>query len=86
MQFQPGVAPPARDALLQRLGLRLKRSLGGQNAYLVTIVDGSSVAEAIAKLKAQPEVQHAEPNRIVRLHPPHPAQAEGPAPHARIGS
>lgn len=74
VQFQDGVTPAARDALLRRLGMRVKRSLGGQNAYLVTILDGSSVPEALARLRAQPEVRHAEPNRIVRLHPPRAPQ------------
>lgn len=79
VQFQDGVSPAARDALLERLGMRVKRSLGGQNAYVVTIVDGSSVAEAIARLKAQPEVRRAEPNRIARLHPVRPPPgAPGP--------
>jgi len=70
VQFRDDVRPDARDALLSRLGLRVKASLGGQNAYVVSILDGSSVAAAIARLRAEPEVVSAEPNRIIRLQPP----------------
>lgn len=81
VQFQEGVTPAARDALLRRLGMRVKRSMGGQNSYVVSILDGSSVAEAIAKLMAQPEVRHAEPNRIIRLQPRPGAQGAPATPH-----
>lgn len=67
--FREGLSGEARAALLESLGLRVKRPLGAEGAFLLAITDGSTVPEAIARLKARPEVASAEPNRVTSLHP-----------------
>lgn len=67
--FREGLSGEARTALLAGLGLRVKRPAGAGGTYLLTITDGSTVPEAVARLQARPEVASAEPNRLTTLHP-----------------
>jgi serine protease len=58
----------------QSLADRAIRDAGGASArrsqfgghYLITLADGVGVPEAVARLRAMPEVEYAEPNGIVR--------------------
>lgn len=69
VRFRADVGAERREALLAGLDMRAARSLGGQNAFVVTLPPGLSVADGIARLRALPEVEAAEPNRITPREP-----------------
>jgi len=69
VRFRADVGPERRDALLAGLEMHVARSLGGQNAYVVALPPGLSVTDAIGRLRALPEVEAAEPNRITPREP-----------------
>jgi len=77
VRFRPDVDAQRAQALVQPLGLTIERRLPMGSTYLLRIVDGSSVPEALARLRALPEVQAADPDyRTPRS--PVPAPPAGP--------
>ena len=67
-----GFATTSSQALAERAAreigaVQMRRSLFG-GRYLVTLVDGQDVPAALARLRAMPEVEYAEPNGIVRAY------------------
>jgi serine protease len=55
----------AERAILEAGGLRARRSVTGGH-YLVTLDDGVSVPDAVARFQSMREVEYAEPNGVVR--------------------
>jgi len=78
VRFRADVNEAQRDTVLARLEMRVTRSLGGQNAYVVALPAGMSVPDAMERLRALPEVEAAEPNRIT---PREPMPGARPAPY-----
>lgn len=70
VQFEQGIPRERVDAILGRLNLSIKKSLGGKNTYLLAINDATPLETMIARLNALPEVDAAGPNRLTHVEPP----------------
>ena len=62
VRFREGVDPSAIERIQVEAGVRILKAVSGNSLYLMKIVDGSSVENAVRRLKAYPEILHAEPN------------------------
>ena len=62
VKFRDGTDAAAIERIARESGLRLLKVVSAPNLVLMVIVDGSSVDDARARLKAYPEVLYSEPN------------------------
>jgi len=64
--FSPATSQSLTDRAIRSVGgVRARRSAFGER-YVITLADGLSVPEAVARFRAMPEVEYAEPNGMVR--------------------
>jgi hypothetical protein len=62
VRFREGTDQSAIERIQAAAGVRILRALSANNLFLMKIMDGSSVEDAIRRLKAYPEILYAEPN------------------------
>ena len=62
VKFREGTDAATIERIGRETGLRLLKVVSAPNLVLMSIVDGSSVDDARARLKAYPEVLYSEPN------------------------
>ena len=84
VKLAEGVTTPAVGVLESRAGIRITTRLSTPGARVATVDDGVSRESALARLKADPGVEWAEPNRVyttmaVPDDPSFPAQWSLPA-------
>jgi subtilisin family serine protease len=67
VRFAESVTPAqVRDVLAAQLGLTEKRAFDLVPVWVMTIADGTSLADKLTALRAHPLVSYAEPNLILR--------------------
>ena len=57
-----GTEPSAIERIQGETGVRILKAVSGNTLFLMKIMDGSSIEDAIRRLKAYPEILYAEPN------------------------
>ena len=62
VRFREGTDPRAIERIQGEAGVRMLKAVSGNSLYLMKIVDGSSVEDAVRRLKIYPEILYAEPN------------------------
>ncbi len=62
VQFREGTDPGNIQRIQNAAGVRILKAVSGRSLFLMKIVDGSSVENAIQRLEAYPEILYAEPN------------------------
>lgn len=62
VKFRDGTDAATVERIGGEAGLRLLKVVSAPNLFLMLIVDGSSVDDVRARLKAYPEVLYSEPN------------------------
>jgi hypothetical protein len=62
VRFREGADPSVIERIQGEAGVRILKAVSGNSLYLMKIVDGSSVEDAVRRLKAHPEILYAEPN------------------------
>ena len=62
VKFREGTDAATVERIGRGAGLQVIKVVSPPNLYLMAIADGSSVDEAMARLKAYPEVLYSEPN------------------------
>jgi hypothetical protein len=62
VKFREGTDTAAIQRIGREAGLRMIKVVSPPNLLLMSITDGSSVDDAMARLKAFPEVLYSEPN------------------------
>ena len=62
VHFREGTDPSEIERIQGEAGVRILKAVSGKNLFLMKIMDGSSVEDAIRRLKAYPEVLYSEPN------------------------
>lgn len=62
VRFRDGTDAGAIERIQAEAGVRMLKAVSGNSLYLMKIVDGSSVEDAVRRLKAYPEILYAEPN------------------------
>src|SRR5687767_3398054 len=67
VRFRPGAPSAATARALDELGARQRDEIPALRARLVKLPPGRTVDEALARLRAHPLVEFAEPNMIVRI-------------------
>lgn len=72
VKFRPGTGEQSIATVLEQSGARIERPLGAAGTYLLRFDERTPVARMIERLRRYPEVEYAEPNRIIRLDPPPP--------------
>lgn len=70
VQFHPGTSTRRIEEVVEATGTRVAKHLGMPLVYLLRFSGGIPVEEMVQRLKSYPEVQHVEPNRVIRLEPP----------------
>lgn len=71
VKFRAGTSELRQAAVLEASEARVGRALGAPGTYLLHFETAIPVTEMIERLSRHPEVEYAEPNRIIRLDPPH---------------
>ena len=66
MQFEPGTSGSARADVRTAADTRVEDALRQPGLQLVSVEPGTSVSEAIRRLKASPRVRFAQPNIVYR--------------------
>jgi hypothetical protein len=67
VRFREGTDPGDVQRIQEATGVRVLKAFSGESLFLMKIVDGSSVENAIRRLEAYPEILYAEPNYGRRL-------------------
>jgi hypothetical protein len=67
VRFREGTDPSAIEGIQGEAGVRILKAVSGNTLFLMKIMDGSSVEDAVQRLKAYPEILYAEPNYGRRL-------------------
>jgi len=62
VRFREGTDPSEIQRIQGEAGILILKAVSGKNLFLMKIMDGSSVEDAIRRLKAYPEILYAEPN------------------------
>ena len=62
VQFREGADPSAIERIQGEAGVRILKAVSGNTLFLMKIMDGSSIEDAIRRLKGYPEILYAEPN------------------------
>jgi hypothetical protein len=62
VHFREGTDPREIERIQGEAGVRILKAVSGKNLFLMKVTDGSSVEDAIRRLKAYPEVLYSEPN------------------------
>jgi len=62
VRFREGTDPSEIQRIQGEAGVLILKAVSGKNLFLMKIMDGSSVEDAIRRLKAYPEVLYSEPN------------------------
>jgi hypothetical protein len=62
VRFRKGTDPGVIQRIQDAAGVRILKAVSGNSLFLMKIMDGSSVENAIKRLKAYPEILYAEPN------------------------
>lgn len=62
VKFREGTDAATIERIGREAGLRVIKVVSPPNLFLMSIVEGSSVDDARARLKAYPEVLYSEPN------------------------
>lgn len=62
VRFREGTDQGEIQRIQGEAGVRILKAVSGKNLFLMKIMDGSSVADAIRRLKTYPEILYAEPN------------------------
>lgn len=70
VQFRPGTSAARIEAMLEATGTRIAQRLNMPGAYVLQFRRDIPVEEMVERFKNYPEVQYAEPNRVIRLDPP----------------
>src|SRR5262245_6508565 len=66
VEFAPATSQSLTDRAIRSVGgVRARRSAYGER-YVITLADGLSVPEAVARFSSMREVEYAEPNGMVR--------------------
>jgi hypothetical protein len=68
VKFRNGTSGQIKEAIKKEVHLETIRLFSKPNLYLMRILDGSSVENAIERLGKFKEVEHAEPNYIRTIH------------------
>jgi hypothetical protein len=68
VKFRNGTSGQIKTAIKKEVHLETIRLFSKPNLYLMRILDGSSVENAIERLGKFKEVEHAEPNYIRTIH------------------
>lgn len=71
VQFHAGTTAQQIERVLKATGTDIERQLSSQLVYLLRFSGDVPIEAMVQRLKTHPEVQHVEPNRIIRLEPPH---------------
>jgi len=64
VRFKEGTDPSAIQRIQDEAGVRILKAVSGKDIFLMKIMDGSSVEDAIKRLKSYPEILYAEPNYV----------------------
>lgn len=62
VRFREGTDQSAIERIQGAAGVRIFKAVSGETLFLMKIMDGSSVEDAIRRLNAYPEILYAEPN------------------------
>jgi hypothetical protein len=62
VRFREGTDPSEIQRIQGEAGVRILKAVSGKNLFLMKIMDGSAVEDAIKRLKTYPEVLYSEPN------------------------
>ena len=62
VRFREGTDQSEIQRIQGAAGVRILKALSGETLFLMKIVDGSSVEDALRRLNAYPEILYAEPN------------------------
>jgi hypothetical protein len=62
VRFREGTDPRAIERIQGEAGARILKAVSGNALFLMEIMDGSSVEDAVRRLNAYPEILYAEPN------------------------
>lgn len=62
VKFREGTDAAMIERIAREAGVQVLKLVSPPNLFLMLIVDGSSVDDAMARLKAYPEVLYSEPN------------------------
>ena len=62
VRLREGTEPSAIERIQGEAGVRILKAVSGNTLFLMKIMDGSSIEDAIRRLKAYPEILYAEPN------------------------
>jgi hypothetical protein len=62
VRFREGIDQGEIQRIQRETGVQILKAVSNNNLFLMKIMDGSSVEDAIRRLKAYPEILYAEPN------------------------
>ena len=62
VRFREGTDRSEIEHIQVEAGVRILKAVSGNTLFLMKIMDGSSVEDAIRRLKGYPEILYAEPN------------------------
>ena len=62
VRFREGIDQSEIQRIQRETGVQILKAVSNNNLFLMKIMDGSSVEDAIRRLKAYSEILYAEPN------------------------
>ena len=68
VKFKDGTDTQAIEAIQRELHLKTIKIVSRPNLYLMKILDGSSVARIVERLRNYEEVKYSEPNYVRTIH------------------